>query len=156
MNLVEGKRNPVVGSVYLAPLASSHTQRPAGFEHPSQRLFSRRGSSLLCLMHVLDTTFQIPVCQGVTFTANLVLAGTAYSVWWSHTKLRIVVKIVDQVPESVLPRSNGTFKGSFSFATVKFNCTNSPFLLYHHASTNEVLFMVASDNLQMPGLGKSA
>ncbi|KAJ4477621.1 alpha-glucosidase [Lentinula lateritia] len=106
-----------------------------------------------------------PASQGSTFTADLVLAGTACNVFGSdlkslslavvyETENRIHVKIMDangsryEVPESVLPRPNATFGGSISSAAIQFNYTTSPFsFTIYRTSTSEVLFTTASHPL---------
>lgn len=67
------------------------------------------------------------------------------------TENRIHVKITDannpryEVPESILPRPNGTFQGSPSDAAIQFNYTTSPFsFTIYRTSTNEVLFTTGS------------
>ncbi|KAE9408971.1 hypothetical protein BT96DRAFT_807401 [Gymnopus androsaceus JB14] len=67
------------------------------------------------------------------------------------TENRIHVKITDanstryEVPESVLPRPNGTFQGSPSEAAIQFNYTTSPFsFTIYRTSTSEVLFTTGS------------
>ncbi|KAJ3862962.1 alpha-glucosidase [Lentinula novae-zelandiae] len=103
--------------------------------------------------------------QGSTFTAKLVLAGTACNVFGSdlkslslaviyETENRIHVKIMDangsryKVPKSVLPRPNATFGGSISSAAIQFNYTTSPFsFTIYRTSMSEVLFTTAAHPL---------
>jgi alpha-glucosidase len=102
------------------------------------------------------------VAQGTTLTADLVLAGTACNVFGNdleqlslavtyETENRIHLKITDanssryEVPESVLPRPNGTFQGSPNGAAIQFNYTTSPFsFTVFRTSTQEVLFTTAN------------
>ncbi|KAF5392729.1 hypothetical protein D9757_000858 [Collybiopsis confluens] len=105
---------------------------------------------------------QNPATKGASFTADLVLAGKACNVFGNdltaldlavtyETENRIHVKITDanssryEVPESVLPRPNGTFQGAPSAAAIQFNYTSSPFSFsIFRTSTKEVLFTTAN------------
>ncbi|KIK51755.1 glycoside hydrolase family 31 protein [Collybiopsis luxurians FD-317 M1] len=105
---------------------------------------------------------QNPVTEGAALTADLVLAGKACNVFGNdleqlklavtyETENRIHVKITDanssryEVPDSVLPRPNGTFQGSPSAAAIQFNYTTSPFsFTIFRTTTREVLFTTAN------------
>ncbi|KAI0669390.1 alpha-glucosidase [Trametes maxima] len=100
--------------------------------------------------------------RGPKLTADLILAGTACSVFGTdieklklevtyETKNRIHVKITDpsnaryEVPESVLPRPHADPSTSPHTAGIQFNHTDAPFSFsVYRTATHEVLFSTAS------------